>query len=193
MSSNSHFGLFVGGFALMSLASVYGAEIGPSLLAPSAYAGEIAVPGTIEPVISEGGVFSSYESPRQLTLPPGLPPMIADARRQGLRPILAKAEVPTPLEEESAKETGASASILPNAASCPAANPATHMSPAPATRADSAAMRLSGPAPVIGLGTGTPCPAAARHTSVIAGASPSILPPGPSAPPTPPNAAQATP
>ena len=195
MTNNSHFGLFVGGFALMSLVSVYGSEFMPPLLASAAHAGEIAVPGTVEPVRTDG-MYSSYENPRQLALPPGMPPMIAE-NREILRPILAKAEVPVSedlAQPEIVGEVEApAASILPNAASCPAVNAATRFQPAPAMIADSPAGRLSGPAPIIGLGTGTPCPAATRHTSVLAGVSPLVVPPGPSAPATLPNAAPVTP
>lgn len=187
MSNNSHFGLFVGAFALISIVSVYGAEIGPLLLAPEAQAEEI---GT-QSAIAETTLSGWEAAPQQLTLPPGLPSMIADMSRARLRPILAKAQIaegqstPSQTADDAAK--GAVA-VLPNAESCPASNPSTRLVPVLATQIDAA---LSGPAP--GLGTGSPCPPAAPHTSLIAGASPNIIPSGPSAPAKTLNAALPTP
>jgi hypothetical protein len=173
MSNNSHFGLFAGAFALMSLVAAYGSESGPNWFA-AAHADEIA------PALglADDAAIQPVAGPRQLTLPPGLPPLAVAGPRNGLRPILAKSEAPA--DDAQANEN--TATVLPIPASCPAANPATHFAPVPATLSRSPTERLAGSPPPIGLGTGTPCPAAMPHTSVVAGASPAHLPSGPSGP-----------
>jgi hypothetical protein len=177
MTNNSHFGLFAGAFALLSLVSVYGSESGPSWFA-TAHADEVAPP----PLgLANDGAVKSFGEPRQLTLPPGLPPLVAERPTPSLRPILAKAQSVADEEVQTADDNSG-ATVLPLPGSCPAANPATHFAPAPATLSRSPAERLAGSLPPAGLGTGTPCPAAAAHTSIVAGAAPTHLPAGPSGP-----------